>query len=49
MKDGIEVKELKEGQSFGESALMSNSSVRTMSIVAKTETICLALGRDTLT
>lgn len=48
MKDGKEFKVLKEGQSFGETALMSNSSVRTMTIVAKSETICLALGRDTL-
>lgn len=37
-----------EGKSFGENALMSNKSIRSMTIKALEETVCLALARDTL-
>ena len=46
--EGKEIKVLESGQSFGESALMSSNSIRTMSIVAKEETLCLAVGRETM-
>ncbi|KRX08335.1 Protein kinase-like domain [Pseudocohnilembus persalinus] len=49
MKDGKELKTLSKGSSFGESALLTGEQFRTMTIKAKEETFCLALGRDMLT
>ena len=47
MNDEREIRKLGKGDAFGEQALYFNST-RTMSIRADTETICLALARDTL-
>ena len=48
MKDGVEVKTMGPGSSFGENALLSSSSTRSMTIRAKSEAICVALGREVL-
>lgn len=47
MNDDREIRKLGKGEAFGEQALFFNST-RTMSIKADSETICLALARDTL-
>lgn len=47
LKDGKSVRELKDGDSFGEAALYSDGQ-RTMTVRAKLTTRCLALGRESL-
>lgn len=47
MKDGKCVRELKDGDSFGEAALYSDGQ-RTMTVRAKNTARCLALGREAL-
>jgi len=47
-KEGVEVRVLNEGDTFGEAALLEFNNVRQMSVKAKTEVVCLALGRETL-
>ena len=42
------VRELNEGDTFGEAALLEFNNVRQMSVKAVTEVVCLALGRETL-
>lgn len=39
---------MKEGETFGEAALLEDNNVRQMSIKALTEVVCLALGGETL-
>lgn len=48
MKDGKEINVLKAEDSFGEAALLQGDQFRAMTIVAKEETTCLALGRNDL-
>jgi cGMP-dependent protein kinase len=48
MLKGKRMGELKEGDSFGENALLSDDQVRTMSVVAQGEVRLLSLGRDLL-
>jgi len=48
-KDGVEIKVLVKGESFGESGLLLGNQKRTMSCIASEETRCLALGREVLT
>jgi Cyclic nucleotide-binding domain. len=49
MKDGKVVRQLHEGDTFGEAALLEHNNVRAMSVKAATEVVCLALGRENLT
>jgi cGMP-dependent protein kinase len=47
-RNGVEVGTLTEGDGFGETALINYGGVRQMSVKALKETVCLALGRETL-
>ena len=47
-QQGEQVTTLGDGKSFGENALMSSKAIRSMTIKALEETVCLALARDTL-
>jgi CRP-like cAMP-binding protein len=49
VKDGKVVRELEEGSTFGEAALLEHNNVRAMSVKATAgEVVCLALGRENL-
>ncbi|EGR27973.1 protein kinase domain protein [Ichthyophthirius multifiliis] len=47
--DNKQIRTLKAGQSFGETALLQGVQIRTMTVKASENTKCLALGRDVLT
>lgn len=44
--NGKEINKIKEGDSFGENALLQGDTTRSSSVVAQEELRCLALGRD---
>ncbi|EGR27195.1 protein kinase domain protein [Ichthyophthirius multifiliis] len=49
ISENKQIRILKAGQSFGETALLQGVQVRTMTVKAIENTTCLALGRDVLT